>query len=73
MGPTTSTDYLTEREAANLLRIPFRALVALRGRGEGPPYAHVTKSEVRYKRADIVAWFEHRTVSPPGAGREAER
>lgn len=47
--------FLTQREVAELLRLPERTLEDWRLTRHGPPYLKLGR-HVRYDLADIVAW-----------------
>jgi predicted DNA-binding transcriptional regulator AlpA len=57
---------LSTRETAALLCISPRTLEAWRGRGQGPPFVRLGGRR-GYRRADVAAWVEAQTSSPPGA------
>lgn len=46
-------EYLTTREAADLLRVHYKTLEAQRARGEGPPFVRIGH-RVRYRRSDLT-------------------
>ena len=63
---TTESDLdrlVNEREAADLLCYTVRALQNWRHRGGGPLYIKVSARSVRYRRRDILAWIDARTVA----------
>lgn len=51
-----ANEYLTNDEAAVVLRRPASTLAYWRHMGEGPPYAKVGK-RVLYRRIDIEEWL----------------
>lgn len=58
MSPTA---ILTNKEAADYLKMSPRTLTNWRLKGEGPRYFHLTdnpKSPVRYRLQDILDWIE---------------
>jgi len=55
---------LTTIQAAQFLNRPARALEAARYRGEGPRYVRLSRSCVRYRKSDLIAWLDARTVTP---------
>ncbi len=62
----TKTDpnaLVNEREAASMLCYSVRALQNWRHRGGGPRFVKVSARSVRYRRADLMAWIEERTIS----------
>lgn len=62
--PTPDHDRLMdEREAASILCYSVRALQNWRCRGGGPKFIKVSARSVRYRRSDLVAWIEARTVA----------
>jgi predicted DNA-binding transcriptional regulator AlpA len=62
----TDPDYLdrllTEIEAADFLGYTIRALQNWRLRGGGPPFIRISGRSVRYRRRDLIAWIESRSV-----------
>lgn len=52
-----------ENEAADMLCYSVRALQNWRCRGGGPRFVKVSARSVRYRRRDLLAWIENRTVS----------
>lgn len=54
---------IDEREAADILCYTVRALQNWRCRGGGPKFVKVSGRSVRYRRRDLLAWIEERTVS----------
>lgn len=58
-----SSDLLTTREAAELVRLSAATLERLRGTGGGPAYLKCgagKRAKVLYRRADIDAWLDQR-------------
>lgn len=58
ISPTT---ILTNKEAAEFLKMSPRTLTNWRLKGEGPRWFHLTdnpKSPVRYRLQDILDWIE---------------
>jgi excisionase family DNA binding protein len=53
--PSVAPTFLTQREVAELLRLPERTLEDWRLTRHGPPYLKLGR-HVRYDLADIVAW-----------------
>ena len=68
MGDTPQ-QFMTPDEVANLLQVPVATLYGWRYKGVGPLSVRVGK-HIRYRRADIDAWFDRRGQSEK---REAER
>jgi hypothetical protein len=67
------TEYLTCKEAAELLRCTVAALARSRHERRGPPYLRPARRIVRYRRSDLVAWLEGGRVQHDcGAGRILE-
>ena len=62
-------EFLTDREAAQLLKCSRAALVKFRSERRGPPYVRVGKL-VRYRQADLTAWIESRLIQPAPAQAE---
>jgi excisionase family DNA binding protein len=56
-----SAEYLTEAEAAALLRVGRRSLERWRVSGDGPAWVRMGPRRVLYPRAALVAWAEART------------
>jgi excisionase family DNA binding protein len=54
-APSIAPTFLTQREVAELLRLPERTLEDWRLTRHGPPYLKLGR-HVRYDLADIVAW-----------------
>ncbi len=61
--PTDLDRLMDEREAANLLCYSIRALQNWRYRGGGPLFVKVSGRSVRYRRRDLLAWIDERTVA----------
>ena len=53
---------VNEHEAADMLCYTVRALQNWRCRGGGPKFVKVSGRSVRYRRRDLLAWIEERTV-----------
>lgn len=51
---------ITEAEAAELLRVQSTWLRRGRTEGFGPPWRKLSRKQVRYSRADVMAWSETR-------------
>lgn len=54
-------EYLTEAEAAALLRVGRRSLERWRVSGDGPDWVRAGLRRVLYPRAALMAWAEART------------
>lgn len=54
---------LDERGAADILCYSVRALQNWRYRGGGPRFVKVSGRSVRYRRRDLLAWIDARTVA----------
>lgn len=54
---------IDEKEAASMVCYSVRALQNWRHRGGGPAFVKVSARSVRYRRRDILAWIEARTVA----------
>lgn len=54
---------MDEREASDLLCYSVRALQNWRHRGGGPRFVKVSGRSVRYRRRDLLAWIEERTIA----------
>jgi hypothetical protein len=55
-NPPTEPIFLTEPEAATLLRLSKRSLQRYRQRGEGPPFAKIGFRRLVYPRDHLLAW-----------------
>jgi hypothetical protein len=64
---TLTPEYLTPRQAAQLIGFSLRALEAMRARRIGPAYVKVGKAKngpIRYSVDDVRAWMQsHREVT----------
>jgi excisionase family DNA binding protein len=63
-------DYLSEQEAATLLRVKVNTLRAWASRRKGPARCKVGK-RVLYRKGTIAAWLEGCEVDPAAARRRA--
>lgn len=54
---------IDERAAADILCYSVRALQNWRHRGGGPRFIKVSARSVRYRKRDLVAWIEERTIA----------
>ncbi len=62
--------FLTEKQAARLLSMSHRTLQAWRRIGVGPSFIKLGRA-VRYRRRDLIAWIDGKTVGAAGStGRE---
>lgn len=57
VGLQPEATYLTPHQAAVMSGFTYKALEAMRGRGEGPPYLRVCH-RIRYPRAALIAWMD---------------
>ncbi|WP_426183520.1 helix-turn-helix transcriptional regulator [Microbacterium sp. TWP3-1-2b2] len=57
--PAVIPIFLTQREVADLLRLPGRTLEDWRQTQQGPPYVKLGR-HVRYERAELLAWVRER-------------
>lgn len=58
-----STDLLTPKETAEMLRVSTDTLEAWRAKRKGPPWTKLGdggRSPVRYRRADVEAYLQAR-------------
>jgi predicted DNA-binding transcriptional regulator AlpA len=59
---------LTPEQAANYLNLSVDALQGWRcktpGRAGGPPFIKISGITVRYRRSEIEAWLNDRTITP---------
>lgn len=66
MSEEATPEYLdrliNEYEAADFLGYSVRALQNWRVRGGGPRFVKVSSRSVRYRRRDLLAWVELKTV-----------
>ena len=60
-----SPEFITSKEAAELLRRTEGGLRVQRCRGGGPPY-YRSGGRILYRRADVLAWLER--VEPAAGG-----
>mgnify|MGYP001491016573 CR=1 FL=1 len=61
-------EYLTEAEAADLLRVSPRTLQRQRASGDGPRCWRVGKRRVVYTRDALDAWLRSREPAPATGG-----
>ena len=54
----------TEQGASHFLGIAAISLRKMRSEGKGPAWCPVGEKSVRYRRADLVAYLNHRRVIP---------
>ena len=47
--------------------VPPRVLEGWRYRKVGPPFIRLNHSRVRYRKSDLIAWLQKRTVTPDDA------
>lgn len=58
--PLLTPVFLTQREVADLLRVPVRTVEDWRLTRSGPPWVKLGR-HVRYEQAELLAWVkEHR-------------
>ena len=55
------SDLMKEREVAELLRVTRQTLSRWRASEQGPPFIQV-EGTIRYRRADVQAWLDLRTL-----------
>jgi predicted DNA-binding transcriptional regulator AlpA len=55
--------WLTEHDVARELGLSVKTMSNWRNRDQGPPYVKLNRA-VRYRRTDLDAWIESRTVRP---------
>jgi predicted DNA-binding transcriptional regulator AlpA len=55
--------WLTEHDVARVLGLSVKTMSNWRNRDQGPPYVKLNRA-VRYRRTDLDAWIESRTVRP---------
>ena len=53
---------LTQREAANVLRLSQRTIERLRVSGVGPKFIHCGGRSIRYRQSDLEEWIASRVV-----------
>ena len=51
---------LAEQQAATFLSVTPRTLQKWRGTGSGPPFIHISRRCVRYRRSDLIDWISER-------------
>jgi len=54
---------INEKQAAEYLGYTVRALQNWRVRGGGPKFVRVSPRSIRYRRRDLIAWVDERTVA----------
>jgi predicted DNA-binding transcriptional regulator AlpA len=54
---------VNEKQAAEFLDYSVRALQNWRVRGGGPLFVRISARSIRYRRRDLFAWIEERTVA----------
>ena len=62
MKSTGSEWLLTQQEAAAFLRLKVGTLESWRRLELGPPYIRLSNKAIRYRRCDLEAFIEKRTV-----------
>ena len=62
-----SSSLLSREEVESEFGIPKRWLELAAHKGEGPPYVKLSRRMVLYRRSDIIAFLEARTVDPAAA------
>ena len=60
---TTNDELLNDRQFAAYCDLAERTPAVWRVRGDGPPYIRIG-SNILYRRSDVDAWLEERTVRP---------
>lgn len=63
-APDPPTDWITTPEVAALLQVPESRVFDLRKRGTGPRWYKLGHRDVRYSRADVLAWLEEKARAP---------
>lgn len=66
LSETELDQLMDERAAADVLCYSVRALQNWRYRGGGPLFIKVSARSVRYRRRDLLAWVEARTIANTG-------
>jgi DNA-binding transcriptional MerR regulator len=62
---TDDEPFLTEAEAARLIRVSARTLRRWRAQGTGPPLAGYAGRRALYRRSELLAWLRrHETGGP---------
>jgi predicted DNA-binding transcriptional regulator AlpA len=65
---------LTQREAAELLRLNERTLIRLRVSGLGPKYVRIGRTKaVRYRQEDVQSWLASKLISSTSQEPELPR
>lgn len=54
---------LTPTEVSVLTRIPLRSLIALRRRGDGPPFIRISRKIILYSVAELEGWLANASSS----------
>lgn len=65
-NPAKPDAYLDSEATAQLLDVDIRTLERWRQNRIGPDYLRLSKRLVRYRRADIEAWFDDHRVKCTG-------
>jgi predicted DNA-binding transcriptional regulator AlpA len=58
-------EYLTRKEAAELIGVKASLLAAYEMRDRGPPIVKLTQRTIRYPRAELLAWMSDRVQLSP--------
>jgi predicted DNA-binding transcriptional regulator AlpA len=61
--PQAAKELFTPRELARFLGLAEHTIYRYRQDGIGPDYFYLPNGRVRYKRADVEAWMEGRSVN----------
>jgi predicted DNA-binding transcriptional regulator AlpA len=70
--PDALPEFLTQSEAAELLRLKPRTLEVYRRRGKGPSYRKLGPRRVLYARAELLAWVDSCKVTSDKEAKEEE-
>lgn len=63
----------TPKEAGDFLRVSQQALALWRQTGDGPPYARLGRTAIRYRRKELLAYVESRVATSTAAEQERRR
>lgn len=64
---------MTEKQAADYLKVKVRTVQAWRYRGGGPQYVRGSSKYVRYRKEDVDQWLQERITSSTSELTEAEK
>lgn len=59
--PHQDEEFLNQKDAARLIRVHQNTLLALAKKKDGPPRVKLSPRLIRYRKSDLLAWFQART------------